>query len=49
MRNARQFDAVHTRYRYTLLLKFDLDPAAQLARHFILPRRRRPHLQSYRC
>src|SRR5205814_7403803 len=48
MSNACQFDAVHARCGYALLLKFDLDAAAQLARDLILPCRRRPHLQSYR-
>ena len=48
MGNARQFDAMHTRYGYALLLKFDLDAAAQLSRDFILPCRRGPYLQSYR-
>ncbi len=48
MRNARQFDALHARYGYTLLLEFDLDAAPQFSRDLILPRWRGPHLQSHR-
>src|SRR5215467_3888827 len=46
MRNAGKFDALDAGNGYSLFEKLRLDAAAQLPRHFILPRRSCPYLQA---